>query len=242
MTCESSVNADWQCAHFVRRRDKAICVVGSSINVLGSVIPVSREVSILGVIFDSKLNFAAHIESLSSRCLSLLYTLKKIRRFLTRSEAATIYTSIIRPRLEYCSILFLGLNKSSQLAIEKCQSRAIRIILCVQFEEVFSVSQGRLVLNLPTLSSRRESRFCKLVRDAASRSCPTLVSRELGLYPQTLPLASRPTPITRNTGNVLFDVKLPSVRTNYGKRSLHFQAAMFCRGLHDHPFGAPCFT
>ena len=207
-----------------------------SINISGTEVPVSSTSTVLGIALDSKLNFNEHIQQLSSQFSSLLYSLRKVRCLLTKKEAVLLYSSIIRPRLEYCSTLFLGTSKESHLALERCQNRAIRTILGIRTRDIFSATSGRRLLGLHTLTSRRESRFLRLVSKAIKGSCPQLVSHDL-LGNSTFKSHRK----TRNSAHTSYNMNLPCVRTGYGKRSLRYQAALCCRGLRSSSFGIPSY-
>ena len=108
--------------------------------------------SLLGVILDSGLTLNQHVNKLCSKANSLVHLSSKFNSFLN-VERLEVYTSIIRPHLEYCSSLLLGCSQKLSCTIESAQNRATRIILSAP--KKFSVTAGRLQLNLPTLNSRR---------------------------------------------------------------------------------------
>ena len=120
----------------------------------------------LGVTLDSKLNFSEHINLLTTKCSNLVYVLRKIRHLLNCEEAKLIYTSIVRSKLEYCSLLFQLLPISHSRKIESVQNKAIRVIC--RAPQKFSVTDGRKLLNLHTLCSRRQFCFRNLVSKVMS--------------------------------------------------------------------------
>ncbi|KAI8507847.1 hypothetical protein Bbelb_140870 [Branchiostoma belcheri] len=66
----------------------------------------------------------------------------------------TIYTSFVRPVLEYCApVWHPGLTCAQSDKLEAVQRRAVRTILGMRFT---SYEQGRTDLNLPLLSDRRQ--------------------------------------------------------------------------------------
>ena len=74
--------------------------VPSNLTVLlsGSRLKVGDSLALVGVTLDPKLSFVKQSRKSKSVVSSLLYSLKKIRHFLTTSEALKIYESIIRPK------------------------------------------------------------------------------------------------------------------------------------------------
>ena len=72
-------------------------------------------------------------------------------------ESLKTYKIIVRPILEYCSAIYLDTIQKVTETIEKVQNKAIRII--VSAPKKFSITTGRVLLNLPTLQSRRQYLF-----------------------------------------------------------------------------------
>lgn len=112
----------------------------------------------LGITIDSKLSLDQHVNKIVTDSNNKAYSIRKIRHLLNYEEAKLIYTSIIRPKLEYCSSLFLNLNKSQIKKLESAQNKSIRII-CRAPNLNFSITDARKLLNLHTLVSRRSIFF-----------------------------------------------------------------------------------
>ncbi|KAI8507970.1 NADH dehydrogenase Fe-S protein subunit 7 ndufs7 [Branchiostoma belcheri] len=84
-----------------------------------------------------------------------LFFLRKLKHFnLPTGDLVTIYTSFVRPVLEYCApVWHPGLTCAQSDKLEAVQRRAVRTILGRRFT---SYEQGRTDLNLPLLSDRRQ--------------------------------------------------------------------------------------
>ena len=78
----------------------------------------------LGVIFDPKLNFKYHINSLVKNCNYHIRNLYAVRRYLCKDILISLVHSLIISRIDYCNSLFLGLPnyllKRIQSVINKC--------------------------------------------------------------------------------------------------------------------------
>ena len=74
-------------------------------------IPVVSQTKFLGVIFDNKLNFKAHIDYIHQRCekaMNLLKVVAKMDWLEDRSVLMRFYHSFVHSRLEYgCAVLVL---------------------------------------------------------------------------------------------------------------------------------------
>jgi len=63
----------------------------------------------LGVIFDKNLSFAQHISSISESCFLNIRDLRRIRDSIDQTNACTIATALIHPKIDYCNSLLLNL-------------------------------------------------------------------------------------------------------------------------------------
>ena len=95
------------------------------------IIPQVKTFKYLGLTLDRRLTFNAHIENLKKRCSRRINVLKCIagrewgadRRTLLR-----LYTSLIRPILEYNAFLFSDISQTLSLKLESIQNTSLRII------------------------------------------------------------------------------------------------------------------
>ena len=73
----------------------------------GNVIERTHETRDLGVTFDSKLSFAPHVNDVVSSALRLLgFIVRGTRSFASVFALETLFCSLIRSRLEYCSVVW----------------------------------------------------------------------------------------------------------------------------------------
>ena len=82
----------------------------------------------LGVIIDSKLTFRDHIISkvnLANRNLGIIF---RTFTFLDTEIFLTLYKSLVRPHLEYATVVWSPLYKKDRIAIENVQRRATRLV------------------------------------------------------------------------------------------------------------------
>jgi len=107
----------------------------------------------IGVIFDSELKFNKHITSSVNRANQKLGMIRRSFEYMDRDMFVTLYKSLIRPLLEYATVIWSPLFKKDIVAIENIQRRATKLISGIRelpYEE-------RLInLGLPTLAYRRE--------------------------------------------------------------------------------------
>lgn len=100
---------------------------------LGTIsIPVGRTVKILGITFDSRLTWKAHIESVEKKCTKTLHLLRRITGFNWGAQAPQllmIYRALIRSKLDYGGALFESASNSAKHQLDIIQSKALKLCL-----------------------------------------------------------------------------------------------------------------
>ena len=88
--------------------------------------PIKRvsEFKYLGVLFDEKISWNAHVKYIISKVGKRLGMLRRIRGSITSHCANTIYLSYVRPILEYCDIVWDSCGVCNSTSLEKLQGRA----------------------------------------------------------------------------------------------------------------------
>ena len=107
----------------------------------------------LGVLFSSDLKWADHIDSLVSRCCSLLGLLRRNARNLSFEQKCSVYLCIIRPKIEFASVLYDNCSLSYALKLEQLQRKAALVCSGANIR-----TENKLLLNFlcwDTLGTRR---------------------------------------------------------------------------------------
>jgi len=207
---------------------KSRCIIFSNYNIDNSLtvdlnscsIPLSDNITLLGVAFDTHLNFNSHVSNIVKKAMQSIFLLKKIRKYINCEETKLIYTSVIRTRLEYCTTLLTFTSKANSDRIEACQNKAIRTICCAP--KTFSVTDGRIVLGLHTLASRRNLFFRDLAMKIASGAGSLSALYEL-LHHSSRKTSSR---TLRSACNFI----LPAINSNRGRNSFTYNTIKLLKG------------
>lgn len=81
----------------------------------------------LGVIFDEKLAFNNHINSLESRCYKLLGFICRItKEFYNAKAIKYIFDTLVRSKMEYASIIWSPYYTYQKLSLEKIQKKCLK--------------------------------------------------------------------------------------------------------------------
>ena len=134
----------------------------------GKSLPIVTETKLLGITISSDLSWQPHVDNIvkkASRALYMLHIMKKYRPPLT--QMVQIYTTYIRPLIEYCTPVFhAGLTARQASQIEKVQKRALKLI------GGFDKSYQQLLneMKLDSLADRREQLCFRLAKQMLGSS------------------------------------------------------------------------
>mgnify|MGYP001553615755 CR=1 FL=1 len=98
----------------------------------GQPVPLVEKVKFLGVWFDKKLNFKAHIDYVRGKCqksLNLLRTLSHFNWGADRETLLHLFHAFVRSTLEYGSIVYGSARSSYLRKLETVQNQALRLCL-----------------------------------------------------------------------------------------------------------------
>ncbi|KAI4882229.1 hypothetical protein NFI96_003599 [Prochilodus magdalenae] len=99
-----------------------------AISLMNSLITTTEDAGSLGVILDGQLSFSAHIANLTRSCRFLLYTIRRIRPFLSQEAIQLLVQSLVISRLDYCNSLLAGLPLQAIRPLQLVQNAAARLI------------------------------------------------------------------------------------------------------------------
>jgi hypothetical protein len=98
-------------------------------NVNGCILQKVSEMRDLGVLFDEKLSFSAHINNLYSSCLRLLgFILRTSKDFKNPHSVVLLFNSLIRSRLEHASCVWNPHQLNHKLLLEKLQKKMVKAL------------------------------------------------------------------------------------------------------------------
>lgn len=142
------------------------------------VIPLVEEAKNLGVIFDNKLSFSAHVNNLIKRsyvCLKLLYANKHILNFKTRKK---LCETIILPIFYYCFTMYYPfLDTVNKKRIQKAQNTCCRLIY--DLRKYDHISEKFAELNWLKIDSTWKLHFLVFVHRICITSSPTCLRAKL---------------------------------------------------------------
>ena len=115
---------------------------------------VVSSAKILGVTFNSRLNWKDHVVEITKSASRRIYVLKQLKRIdsVTKKDLLQVYKGFVLSVLEYNSALFTHLTSESKESLEKLRKRCHRIIC----------GKNCSCHDFPSLSDRRYTQALKL--------------------------------------------------------------------------------
>ena len=87
------------------------------------------ELKILGVIFDRRLSFKSHIETICKKMNTRVNVMSRIRYYLPINTLNLVFKSLVYPLIDYCICVYGFTFDSHLIRIQKIMRRAAHIIL-----------------------------------------------------------------------------------------------------------------
>ena len=131
-----------------------------NISVNGSPINRVYQFKYLGVVFDENLSWNDHVKYVLAKAGKRVGMLGRLRYCITGHSANIIYTSMIRPIIEYCNTVWGCCGEVNKAALERLQRRAGRIVC-----RVSSSDSALTKLKWETLANRHSKNTFKLVKN-----------------------------------------------------------------------------
>ena len=136
-----------------------------SLKINGEEVNLSNTVKYLGVTFDHKLNFNAHIDELLTRAnksMNILHNLAGRKDWGADPKTLrTTYLGLVRSKLTYGAEVYHRANNAKLLELDKLQNRALRIIAGVR-KTAGDTNKLGLLTNIVPLSIHRQISIANL--------------------------------------------------------------------------------
>ena len=120
-----------------------------------SIHKVEESIRYLGLNITPDLKWSRHISIISKKAYGLWYSFFKAIKVTDTKTLCKIYTTYVRPLLEYGSEIFNSNLKKNIRALELVQKRITRAIIYRRYKEYMPYEQRLKILELDTLSNRR---------------------------------------------------------------------------------------
>ena len=158
----------------------------------GAPIPVVTETKFLGLVFDRKLTFAAHIKYLKDRCLKALNLLRVVAHKDWGADSATLlklYRTHVRSKLDFGCVVYGSARPSALESLDRVQKTGLhdrrlwRVLIESKTQHCAPVSEP----SIPHLYSAYTSKLGNCPSDCAARNLVCNLSSNFAQTLQTQP-------------------------------------------------------
>ena len=170
---------------------------------------MNENINILGVEFDCKLTFEAHIKDTALKASRKITTLRKMRHLLDAEGLQTLYKSQIRSVMEYSPLAWMSSPPTHLNLLDKVQRRAEKLIT--------SAYHGERNTSLDTLDHRRRVASLTVLHKAQVQHEPHLEGLRI---PWRHPQRSTRSALSSNC-----QVDIPQSRTSTHQRTFTARVA-----------------
>ena len=117
----------------------------------------------LGTTFDREMTLSALISDVSKLILNKLFTLIKLRRYITDKCALSIYKQTVLPLFDYVNFMLVSCYKSDRQDLQIIQNDASRTCCNVRCRDRISIANMHIKANLLSLEQRRNIQLLGLM-------------------------------------------------------------------------------
>ena len=136
----------------------------------------------LGVTIHRSLNWKAHIQNITKKANSTRAFLQRNLHNCPRSTKALCYQTLVRPLLEYASVVWDPATKDSINRLEAVQRGAARLVFN-NYSTYTRVTPMIQILNWPPSSNRKESSLQGINHDVQDSTWPGCHTYHYHVYP-----------------------------------------------------------
>ena len=177
---------------------------------------VKPEVTSLGVILDSDLNFKSQINKVTKISFFHLRNIARVRPFLNQKDAEKLVHAFVSSRIDYCNALLTGLPKATTGRLQIIQNSAARLLTRTKKRE--HITPVLAALHWLPVTSRVDFKVLLLIYKALNGQGPDYITNSLTNYvPQrelrssTASLLEVPSNTQKKIGSGAFEIYAPKL-------------------------------
>ena len=145
----------------------------SNICVNDAEILTKDNITLLGVVLDSKLNFSEHIISICKKASQRIGVLMRLRDLIPMKSKLILFKTAILSFLTYCHLVWHFCKARDTRKLERLQERGLRAVFK---DNNSSYEQLLEKADLPTLLNRRLQDLCILMYKVKHKLCPAYIN------------------------------------------------------------------
>ena len=204
---------------FTSKSSKYLHDLPTSFTIGNAQVPFKQSVKNLGLTLHCHFTMNAHFSNIAQTCYFELYRLASIRRFLTSTTTATLVSTFVLYRINYCDSLLIGSTHDVTSHLHRIQNYAARVIVCLPRSSSITTHLRSLIW-LP-VKARSTYKMACLCYHCHSSTAPSCVVDMLHIRPShtrntrsssyTMPLLNRPAHCKATLGDRSFSFASSSI-------------------------------
>ena len=135
----------------------------NTLKIAGNVLSFVDKYKYLGTIIDKEMSLSYLLTDVKKSVLSKLFTLRKIRMYITEKCALSIYKQAILPFFDYVGFMLISCNKSDRSDLQVIQNDALRTCFNIRRRDRLSIAKMHAKSNLLSLEQRRRLQLLSLM-------------------------------------------------------------------------------
>lgn len=144
------------------------------IELQGTEITKTDTIKYLGLLIDSNLSWKSHTDYVRRKSLAAIACIRRFSRYLPVLTRKILFSSLVLPHLDYCSVVWHSCNSSISQKVEQVQNYGMRVILGKP--PLTRSSPLRQQLNWTTLHQRCHSNMLCQVHRCTLKLAPNYLS------------------------------------------------------------------
>jgi hypothetical protein len=168
--------APHKCAQITLTKARDVAHDGLSLKLYNKDIPEVENPKFLGIVFDRKLKFTAHVDNLDEKIrdrMNILKILSYDKNFsLDKTTLVNIYKSLIRSVMDYACVTLAALSVDLRRDFEVIQNNAIRIIFNLKLSDETSVDSLREMARVTSIEARHTMLMDRYYESALTSANP----------------------------------------------------------------------
>ena len=154
--------------------------------ILGNEVQYVTQYNYLGLLLDNEMTLQPLIKDIKKRVNNKMFTLRKLRKYLTEAAAILVYKQTILPILDYAGFLLISMGNGDKGDVEVIQSDALRYCKNIQMLDKVSVAKIHDSVGLLSLEQRRQKQLLNIMfiqaKKGKSRAATNVNTRSQAKY------------------------------------------------------------
>ena len=131
--------------------------------ILGNDVQYVTQYNYLGLLLDNEMTLQPLLKNIKKRVNNKLFSLRKLRKYLTEAVAILVYKQTILPIFDYAGFLLISLSNGDKGDLQVMQNDALRFCKGIQMLDKVSIAKIHDSIGLLSLEQRRQKQLLNIM-------------------------------------------------------------------------------